>query len=87
MMWYGDGYGWGGWVLMSLGMVAFWTLFAVLLVALVRGLRDDRGARRDQGAPPEPRPAARQVLDERFARGEIDAEEYKARRDLLESGR
>ena len=29
---------------------------------------------------------ARTILDERFARGEIDAEEYTRRRDLL-SGR
>jgi uncharacterized membrane protein len=27
------------------------------------------------------------LLDERFARGEIEAEEYTARRELLESGR
>ncbi|MGN6244842.1 MAG: SHOCT domain-containing protein [Motilibacteraceae bacterium] len=35
------------------------------------------------GIPPE-RDAER-LLDERFARGEIDAEEYRTRRDLLRS--
>ena len=80
MMWYDDGPGWGAWVLMSLGMVAFWGLVAVAVVALVRGLGGDRGGR--GGAAPD----ARAVLDERFARGEIDAEEYQARRDLLSSG-
>jgi uncharacterized membrane protein len=29
----------------------------------------------------------RRLLDERLARGEIDAEDYKARRELLDSGR
>lgn len=38
------------------------------------------------GAPPAP-PAldARRILDERLARGEIDADDYRARREALES--
>jgi putative membrane protein len=81
MMWYGDDPGWGGWLLMTFGMVAFWTLVVVAVIALVRGLRDDGG----HGRPAEADP--RRLLDERFARGEIDAEDYKARRELLDSRR
>ncbi|MGW4065140.1 SHOCT domain-containing protein [Amycolatopsis sp. NPDC004747] len=32
---------------------------------------------------PPPGDAARRVLDERFARGELDQEEYERRRDAL----
>ena len=73
----------GGWLGMSLLMLAFWGLLAVGVVALVRALR------RDQPRPAEPMQArapdanARTILDERFARGEIDADEYTRRRDLL----
>lgn len=80
MMWYGDSPGWGGWLVMSLGMVAFWTLVVVAVVALVRGLSDDRNVHASGAA------GARQLLDERLARGEIDAEDYKVRRDLLNAG-
>jgi hypothetical protein len=40
MMWDND-YGWGAWLAMSIGMVAFWALIVVVLVAVVRSLRDD----------------------------------------------
>lgn len=53
----------------------------VAVIALVRGLRDDRPTRQDSGTDP------RRLLDERFAHGDIDEEDYKARRDLLRSGR
>ncbi|SFO41149.1 putative membrane protein, partial [Pseudonocardia ammonioxydans] len=33
--------------------------------------------------PPQARPSARQILDERYARGEIDEDEYHHRRDEL----
>jgi putative membrane protein len=41
--------------------------------------------RRAAGAPMHARPM--QLLDERFARGEIDAEEYEDRRHILEGTR
>jgi putative membrane protein len=77
MGWYQDGIGWGGWIVMSLVMVAFWALVILALVAIFRGSRDTGtttgASRRD---PME-------ILDERFARGEIDTEEYHARQDVL----
>lgn len=81
MWWYGESPGWG-WLLMSLGMVAFWTLMAVVVFALFRGTRDGR-----RTPPVDDGTDARRVLDERFARGEIDESDYRVRRELLGSGR
>ena len=81
MMWWNDGMGygmgWGGWVLMAVVMVAFWGLVVAGVLALFRSMRTDRTA----SFGPDAR--AREILDERFARGEIDAEEYRLRRDEL----
>ena len=76
MGWYHDGVGWGGWILMTLAMVVFWALVVFAVLALFRGSRD----------PAEPSPDHRdpnQILDERFARGEIDEDEYHARSNVL----
>lgn len=76
MMW-GNGMGWGGWLLMTLTMVAFWALVVFAIVALFRGT----GGSVPRG---ESRPRdAQELLDERFARGEIDAEEYRSRQSQL----
>jgi putative membrane protein len=71
MMWWGSGY---GWIWMLLG----WVVIIGLVVWAVTALsgRDARG-----GHAPS---SARRILDERFARGEIDEEEYRRRRDELE---
>ncbi len=77
MMW-NNGWGGGEWVAMSIMMVAFWSIVVVAIVLLVRATRSD--------SHPSPTPTgadARRILDERFARGEIEAEEYTRRRDLL----
>ena len=76
MMW-GNGMGWGGWLLMTLTTVAFWALVVFGIVALFRGAGGvgPRSSGRQQDA--------RQILDERFARGEIDAEEYRTRQSIL----
>ncbi len=85
MMWWGDGTGWGmgwaGWLVMTLVMLAFWALVVFGVVALFRGVRPGEAprARRRDRTPEE-------ILDERFARGEIDAEEYTTRRDTLRAG-
>lgn len=69
--------GWG----MGLGFI-FWVALLVLIVAavlwLIRSQTTTRGAtgRRSSG---------RDVLDERYARGEIDREEYlQKKRDLVD---
>lgn len=73
---YPGGLGWVGWLLMTVSMVAFWGLVVLAVLAVVRGTRPGDATRRT-----EPDPQA--VLDQRFARGEIDAEEYRARSDVL----
>ena len=84
MGYYGDDMGWGGWLAMSLSFVVFWGLLIALVVWVVRSLRADT-SRENQGLPPTPGSRADEVLAERFARGEIDAEEFTQRRELLRS--
>ena len=79
-MWWNDGTGWVGWVAMLLAMVAFWTLVIVVVLAIFRSDRDSQSLRSRGRRDPE------QILDERFARGEIDVEEYHDRRDALRAG-
>jgi len=77
MDWYDGGVGWGGWVMMTFGMVVFWAVVAFVVVTLFRSTSGpaDRPVRRERDAL--------EILDERFARGEIDEAEYHARRDAL----
>ena len=65
---------------MMLAMVIFWGFVVLGIVAIFRGTR----AREGQGTGETgSAPGAAGILDERFARGEIDADEYRARRDAL----
>lgn len=75
MGWYHEGMSWGGWTLMLAGMLAFWGLVVWAVVALFRDSRsvDVRQVHHDP----------MNTLDERFARGEIDETEYRARADVL----
>lgn len=82
-----DGYydgspGWGGWVLMIVMMVGLWALVAAAVVAVVR--RSGGSTRKDPGGSAG---APGRILDERFARGEIDADEYQARKAVLAAER
>lgn len=85
-MWYdGNGWGWGAWLVMALMMVAFWGLLIVGLVALVRYVGGPRDGAHVKPAGPAPGPdRAQDVLAERFARGEIDEDEYRRRRAVLQ---
>jgi putative membrane protein len=89
MMWWREG-GWGpgAWILMSLMMIVFWGGLIALTVWLVRTVGTDRST---APIPSVPAPTtstgkADEVLAERFARGEIDEDEFKSRRALLRSG-
>lgn len=88
MMWHGD---WSGadWVLMSAAMLVFWAAVVAGVIWLVRTFAGDSGRKPGDGAPLDERsersgrPSAREILDERYARGEMSDEEYRARRAVL----
>lgn len=76
----GAGWGAGAWVMMVM-MATFVVLCVGLVVWLVRQSSQQGAAPAQLSAPPGG--DARRILDERFARGEIDEAEYRARRELL----
>ena len=79
MYWYGNG-GMSGWgyALMTIGMVVFWGVLISAGVALFRYLsRSGQQLPGTPGAQQPPSPEA--ILAERFARGEIDENEYHTR--------
>lgn len=84
MTWH-DQWGWGvgGVFAMLVLMVLFWGAIIGLVVWAVRQFRP--AASRANGPFPGNEPAMR-ILEERFARGEIDADEFTRRRDILRGG-
>jgi putative membrane protein len=79
MMWYsGDGTHWWGWLIGALVMVAFWGVIVWAIWYFVTGVS------RQSQTPPR-HDEAKRILDERLARGEIDAEEYQRLRELIRS--
>jgi putative membrane protein len=72
-------------------MAWFWAVFAIilLLLAVAGGIVLIRALTRQPTTPPGSLPAnpARTELDLRYARGEVDREEYLQRRGDLEAGR
>jgi len=83
MYWHDGGMSGWGWFGMSLGMVLFTALLVFGGVLLFRAL-DRSNTHPTPPAPPAP-PAltAEQLLGERFARGEIDDQEYRKRLSAL----
>lgn len=79
-VWHMHDLGWGWWLLMSLGMVAFWALvlYGALWLARNAGPRDRDEQPRDE-SPVE-------LLKRRLAAGEISVEEYERLRAAMGDG-
>jgi putative membrane protein len=75
-----DGWGWGHMLFGSFMMLLFWGGLVILLVLAVRwiGAGSPRGS--DERVPES---RALGLLEERFARGEIEKEEFEERKRLL----
>lgn len=76
---YGMGWHWLGW----LGMAFFWLIPLLLVLAAVKYLM---GSRHSNTPDDERKPDALAVLEERYARGEINREEYLQKREDLKRG-
>ncbi len=66
------GFGFGHWFF----GVLFWAVILLLIVGLVRGLSGG-------GSDRQLKKSARDILDERYARGEIDREEFERKKQDL----
>jgi putative membrane protein len=71
--------GWGGMGFGPIGMIVSLVLLVGLVVILVRWMGGGQG-----GASRERTRSPQEILDERFARGEIDHEDYQSRRKALD---
>ncbi|MDK9714767.1 MAG: SHOCT domain-containing protein [Sulfuritalea sp.] len=71
------GYDHGGWP-MGIGMILLWGLPIILLVWLFAKAASSRGAKDETQQSPH------EILDARYARGEIGRDEYQERRADLE---
>lgn len=69
----------GGWWILP-GPLLFFLLIIIAIVFLVRGSGRPPGTAGD-------RESAIDVLDRRFAEGELNLEQYRERRSVLEDGR
>ncbi len=67
---------WGAWELHWIWMVVFWVVVVGLIVWAVARIAPSNRDRRPK--------SAREILDERYARGELDEEEYRRRRSELD---
>jgi putative membrane protein len=85
MMWNGAMSGWG-WLMMALWIVfiiAMLVLLGLAIVWLARNVASGSSQRTGRQARPGMDGSAREVLDLRYARGEIDRDQYvRARQDL-----
>lgn len=87
----GDGY-WGhhgmmsgggfGWFMAPVMMLLFLVAVVIVVMLVIRWLGGPDGGMASSSG--QAGPSARQILEERFARGEIDEEEFRKRKKALE---
>lgn len=80
-MWGGGG--WMGWFVGPVMMIATIAIAVAVVVLVIRWLGGSGHRSMHPPAPPAKTPL--EILQERYARGEIDKEEYEERRRVLES--
>lgn len=84
MMW-GYGFGWG-WLMMAFGTVLWIALLVVLVWAIIRWLNTRNST---PMAPPtsgvQSGPSAEEILNQRYARGEIDTATFEQMRERLQA--
>ncbi|GAA0229682.1 hypothetical protein GCM10009527_027740 [Actinomadura nitritigenes] len=84
MFWNSDHMNGWSYGFMAVGMVLFWGLLIFGIVMLVRFLGSSPSRTQTPPAqPPHPSASGEQILAERYARGEINAEEHQERLDVL----
>ena len=74
--------GWGWMTLMMAVMVLFWGAVIFGIFWLIRGARGDWAA----AETPASKESAVEILERRFAEGEITPDDYRARREVLVNG-
>lgn len=77
MHWYYGPMGWSGWAMLIV-------LIAIVVAAIVAGVVLTH---RTRNAQPPVTQSPEDILATRFARGEIDEEEYRRRREALSAGK
>lgn len=75
------GWGWGGMILGPLLMLGFLAAAVAVVVLVIRWLGGTRAA---PGSAQAADKSALDILKERYARGEIDSDEYAARKRVLD---
>lgn len=78
-----EGYGMGGLWLWWLGMAFFGLIMILMVWAVVKYLKKGSGSNASDG---EKTPDALAVVEERYAKGEINREAYLQMRDVLKRG-
>ncbi len=80
MMWGGGGWGWTGMILGPIMMIVVLAIIIAIVVLIVRWL----GGSGCPSAHGRKRNAGLDILQERFAKGEIDQQEFEAKRRILD---
>ena len=77
---YGDHmYGWGGAMFGGIGMLLWWIALIVIVVVMARYFWRGNGSTQ----PPQSDSSALNILKERYAKGEINKEEFEERKATL----
>ncbi len=74
-MWFGHGFGWTGMLLGGLFMLLLWGGIFALIFWAVKSFA--AGAPRSGGQFGPTEPSAREILDRRYASGELSRDEYE----------